>query len=311
MTAIAVVGSGFIGTAVAEYLRREGHAVRVVHAPRLVASTAQVADLVRSARATNAAALRDEIAGCETVVNAAGLASATSSDGPLLLGANALLPCVVATIASQVGVSRYIHVSSAAVQGRARILDETPAVVSSSAYVESKALAEQALAEIDSDSWVILRPTSVHGPGRGVTHRLAALARSPWATTAKPGLAPTPQVHVQQVARAVSVLADPSSRPPRIVLQPSEGFTTSSFLSLLAGGRPPRLVPARLARAMVRSAFVPASLRPGVMWGHARRLEMLLFGQEQATGWLSSADPRLTVRHPDWAGLSTESWSSR
>lgn len=301
---VAVFGAGgFIGTAVSQCLSAAGHEVVEMSAPRLHAHAVSGSDVLREAQKLDLTFLTEAMTGCDVVVNAAGVSAATSGDVQSLVGGNALLPALLERAARAAGVGRFLHVSSASVQGRQECLDETPTNRPDSPYTTSKSLAEQALGLSGWPGTVVLRPTSVHGPGRAVTQALLRVARSRWACVARPGRQPTPQVHVQQVARAVEILTDPSVQPPRIVLQPSEGFTTGSFLTMLACGRPPARLPSAPSRAVLAAAFAASRVGPGFMWAQARRAEILLFGQDQVPGWLAEVDTTLTQRHPAWLEL--------
>lgn len=303
MTVVGLLGStGFVGQAVERHCAERGWDVRPIASPRLTTAARTVSSLLREARQIRAAHLED-IAGLDLVINAAGMATATTDGGERMLGANALLPAVLALRTQDFGVPRLVHISSAVVQGRRQTLDDQPDYAPESEYGLSKVMGEESLLALDCGA-VIHRATSVHGPGRSVTRTLARLAASPLAAVVRPGSDPTPQVHVKQVARAVGVLAA-AEDAPAIALQPWEGFTTSSFLEML-GGRLPRQLPRSLAGALVEASFASSRLAPKINWGHARRIEMLLFGQAQRAGWLSLADPELTLRHPDWSRL--EEW---
>jgi Nucleoside-diphosphate-sugar epimerases len=301
---VAVVGaSGFIGAAVSQLLRATGHEVVELIAPRLRNPAVSAPNILNEAERLDLRSLTEAIAGCDAVVNAAGLSASTSGDVQTLIGANALLPAALERATRSAGVRRFLHVSSASVQGRQQRLDESATNRPDSPYTRSKSLAEQALALSGWTGTIILRPTSVHGPGRKVTRAILRVARSRYACVARPGSQPTPQVHVQQVARAVEILTDPSVQPPRIVLQPSEGFTTSSFLTMLACGRSPATLPALPAQVVLAAAFAVSKVGPASLWAQARRAEMLLFGQGQVPGWLAEVGPTLTQRHPAWLEL--------
>ena len=301
---IAVVGAtGFIGRSVVDRLRKSGHAVVPIRAPRLRSHTPNVAGLATDVRPEVVATAAGQLAGCDVLVNAAGVASALSTDLPSLLGANALLPAVLQQAARQAGLARFVHVSSAGVQGRRSPLDDSPARDGSSPYTLSKVLGEQLVDELWWDGTVVLRPTSVHGRDRRVTAAVARVGRSPFAAVAAPGDDPTPQVHVLQVARSVEILTDLSLTPPRTVVQPWEGFTTSSFLTLLGGSRP-LTVPRPLVRSAVVAAFAAADLGGSRLWAKARRLEMLMLGQPQLPGWLDTVDPALTRPHAAWQRMT-------
>lgn len=279
---VAVVGaSGFVGREVCEGLRRRGAVVTAVSAPRLTTALRDAESMV--AQASSVDGFDDLVAqlrGVEAVINAAGLSDAGHADSDALYGANSLLPLVIAAAAPS-GV-RFVHVSSAAVQGRRPVLDETPETAAFSGYSRSKALAEQGLATFLNV--VIYRPTSVHGVGRAVTQRLSRFMTSPLASVAGWGDRPTPQVLVENVGDAIAYVALVNVEPPRIVLHPSEGLTTGALAAVL-GGRPPRRVPLVIGRPVVNS-LTWAGRRSSRLASIGRRLEMLWFGQDQVTGWL-------------------------
>lgn len=291
MTATPHVGvlgsSGFVGSAVVEALGRRGAAVSRVTAPRLTSGARDLrrlrADLTDPVVVRETERLRSDLADCSVVVNAAGLATATAGGHEALMGADALLPGVVA-LAAPPG-ARLVHVSSAAVQGRREVLDESSDTQPFSPYSVAKAWGEALVRERAGDT-VCFRPTSVHGPGRAVTRTLTRALGSPVASVAGAGDRPTPQVLVANVADAISYVATTAEPPPPFVLQPWEGLTTAELVRLL-GGREPRHIPESVARAAVASGYRVARWSGGAA-GTARRLEMMWFGQPQEPGWLDA-----------------------
>ncbi len=292
----AVIGaSGFVGSAVASAARSCGIEVREVPAPRLHTFATDVAGLLGEARTHDVVAvLADVLKGCEVVINAAGLATPGASESGALRGANTLLPAVLALAARAGGASRFIQLSSAAVQGNRRVLDESPEVAPFSAYSRSKARGEQVLTALSSSRGgtdavpeiCILRATSVQGANRPTTARLVAFARSPLASVAAPGTARTPVVSVAALAELVVTLASHSGSIPGIVLQPWEGMTVRSVLEC-AGGKPV-VLPAWFCRFAVRSGFALSTVLGGRLHGAVRRVELLWFGQRQEPGWAES-----------------------
>ncbi|MEQ4204254.1 NAD-dependent epimerase/dehydratase family protein [Actinopolymorpha sp. B9G3] len=307
MTAVAVLGAtGFVGTAITEHLRESGIDVHRVLAPRLTSSGTTSDDLLAQLSARDD--LMDELSRCldgaDCVVNAAGVADATGGDWRSLCGANALLPLVVQRACRRVRVKRLIHVSSAAVQGRRHRLDESDDRHPFSAYSRSKVLAEESLQRMGPHPHTVLfRPTSVHGPSRSVTQSLARLAASKAASVAGEGQSPTPQVLVDNVGAAVAFVATCLETPPPIVLQPWEGLTTAGLLRVL-GGREPRRVPTGVARSLVTAASWAGRQHVKVA-GHARRLEMVWFGQDQERGWLATKGWRPPVGEEGWRRLAS------
>ena len=223
MTRVVVLGaSGFVGSAVVGALRARGASVSTATAPRLTSTAgsaaAVVAELQTDAARAAESSLRDALRGCDAVVNAAGVARATSAWDAEMVGANALLPLVVAH--ARPAGARLVHVSSVAVQGRAGALDESARYGPFSPYSASKALGEQVL-ETCPDV-VVFRPTSVHGPERDVTRTLVKVLSSPAASVAGRGTGATPQVLVQNVADALAfVTLSPRDLPASCSSRPS------------------------------------------------------------------------------------------
>lgn len=284
-----VLGStGFIGGAVCAGLRAAGITVWTVPAPRLESSARDAAGLLAEAAAL--AEVRAELAaaftGAQVVVNAAGLATPGGTDSPALRGANALLPLVIADAADAAGLRRFVHLSSAAVQGHRPYLDETDYVQPFSAYSRSKALGERALAERSGGGCnaVTIRATSVQGPLRPTTAKLARLAASPLASVAGDGTAPSPVSSVDALVQFITAVGSCPGEVPGIVLQPWERSTVAGVLEA-AGGRKPVRLPAWLCRSALWSGYRLSALAGERLHGPLRRLEMMWFGQRQVSGW--------------------------
>ena len=193
--------------------------------------------------------------------------------------------------ARRAGVPRVIHLSSAAVQGATETLDETPRTAPFSPYSQSKAWAEEALVseritgtEGASPEIVIVRATSVQGRGRPTTARLQRFAKSPLASVAAPGCAPTPVTSVGSLAEFIIAVGLHAGVVPPIVLQPWEGMTVSSVL-VSAGGRAPRRLPRTVCRGLIKVGRVMSRLVGGRLTGPIRRVELMWFGQRQVEGW--------------------------
>ncbi|MDO8309657.1 MAG: NAD(P)-dependent oxidoreductase [Actinomycetota bacterium] len=301
---VAILGaSGFVGSAVAAALRPHARIVPVA-APRLRSDATTPAAVLAQARShPETERLAGALAGCDAFVNAAGIADAAGADREALAGANALLACMAAVACRDAGVTRVVHVSSAAVQGD-RTLDESEDMAPFSQYSWSKALGERAVAHASDGGAIRYRPTSVHGADRPMTRRLARLARSPWAVVAAPGTQPTPQVLAGNVGDAVRFLVLADQSPPGVVLHPWEGITTSRLLTVL-GGREPRMVPLGLARATLGLGNAG-----GRLWRRARidarRAELLMLGQVQGTSWLTLAGWVPPVGPAGWVTLGRQ-----
>lgn len=305
---LVVGGSGFVGSAVIDALRELGHEAIAYRAPRLPPVEPRLAGTaVRDWPYVNQ--LVGAITGFDAVVNAAGIAEATETDDEKLTTANATLPGVLgAAVAACASPLRFVHVSSAAVQGRVGQLDDGPAGNGFSAYSRSKALGERLAIEFTAGRCVLYRPPGVHAGDRAVTRALAALAASPLASVARPGTANSPQALLINVAAAVAFLATTVQHPPVIVTHPSEGLTTTSLLELL-GGRKPHRLPAPMARSTVAALSAASRVVPRLS-GQARRVEMLWFGQRQAPSWLTAVGWDPPAGHDAWRDLGRSIRSS-
>lgn len=245
--------------------------------------------------------LAEQLADVEVVINAAGNPDASISDETVLMAPNALLPAVVASAVHRAGVPRFVHVSSAVVQGRAAVLDQSAQVQPFSAYSRSKALGEQLVHEMAGQAAVVYRPPSVHAPDRRVSRVTARIARSPLSTVARPGSSPSPQALLANVADAIAFLATCETHPPTTVAHPSEGLTTATLLTFLGGRRPVEL-PHVFATAVVAALTASGRAVPAIA-ANARRVEMLWFGQGQAPSWLTAAGWTAPAGHDAWKEL--------
>lgn len=288
MTKVAVLGAtGFVGSAVVDALTRRGATVLRVSTPRLQPMTGAALDTSEpwNADPDMIDRLADAVRGCAAVVCASGDPDASNTDETALNAANAGVPALVGRACLHAGVPRFVHVSSAVVQGRLPLLDDSDDFDSFSAYARSKERGEVLAHRYGPLQTVCYRPPSVHAPSRRVTRSISRLAASPLAAVAAPGDAPSPQALIGNVADAIAFLALTDLEPLRTVHHPSEGLTTASLMKAL-GGRDPRRVPQPIARAVVGALRQVGNRVPAVA-ANARRVEMMWFGQEQAESWLT------------------------
>ncbi|MGO4340871.1 NAD-dependent epimerase/dehydratase family protein [Pedococcus sp. 2YAF34] len=302
---VAVIGaSGFVGSHVIHALRNDGHSAIPMKAPRLSAMPpGQARSFVETTELV--AQLASDLADFDAVVNAAGNPDASHRDTDSLTAANGVLPGVLAAAVAQAdSPARLVHVSSAVVQGRLPVLDASTATQPFSAYASSKVLGEDLIRELAPHHGVIYRPPSVHAADRRVTRMTGRIARSPFATVARPGSAPTPQALAANVGSAIAFLATVEQTPPQIVAHPWEGLSTASLMEAL-GGRPPREVPRPLAKAIVNLLETTGRALPRLS-ANARRIEMLWFGQPQARSWLTEAGWQPAAGVPEWEALGRQ-----
>lgn len=229
-----VGGSGFIGSAVVDALIVGGCSVQVVRSPRLPRMSPSLATRYVESGPRVLDELIDALERCDVVINAAGSAHAASRDLKALTSANAAVPAIVAAAARAVGAKRYVHVSSAAVQGRRQVLDASRHYDPFSDYSRSKVLGEDLVDKYASDIAVVYRPPSVHGVGRSQTRSVARFAASPLGSVAGPGTSPSPQALVGNIGSAVAFLATTTQQPPSIVSHPWEGLTVADVMELRA-----------------------------------------------------------------------------
>lgn len=306
---IIVLGAtGFVGSAVVHALKVRGCAVSALRAPRLPGMDEEEALLFGSQDTATRRELTHAFLGVRAVVNAAGRPDATSSDDAGLMAANAALPGVVAAAARSAAVPRLVHVSSAAVQGRAPKLDETTTYDAFSAYAKSKVFGEQAVHRYFGNA-VIYRPPGVHGAERRVTQLMSRIAASPAGSVAHPPTAPSPQALVPNVGDAIAYLATSDATPPAVVIHPWEGITTGDVMTLL-GNRQPLTIPRPLAQAVLSLLAHVARHAPAIAV-NVRRLEMLWFGQPQAESWLTRAGWAPSNGRDAWIELGKAARASR
>lgn len=290
----AVIGaSGFVGAGVSNHLRERGFDVIELSAPRLDSDVDVLDGRALADRATGDPAVEElaqQLVGVDVVVNAAGAAAPDGDATRQLWGANAYLPAVLAQASRRAGAARFIQLSSAAVQGRTRRLDETARYAPFSPYSRSKAVGELgllALASTDSGGVggiVIVRATSVQGPGRPTTQNLRRLAASRLASVAAPGDQPSVVSGLHGLAVTIELIGTEQNEVPGIVLQPWEGLSVADVLCVAGDERPPMVIPRWLCTTALSAGYFAGRIAPQFA-GLARRLEMMWFGQDQATGW--------------------------
>ncbi len=283
---IAVVGgTGFVGRAVVDAALTRGWNVESVPAPRIrsdsTSPTLERDNWLRENRDA-VAFLRNRLGGSDVVVNAAGLAAPASADTAALVGANAAMVAVLARMAVEAGVGRFVQVSTAAVQGRRNPLDETLFYAPATPYAHSKMLGEQVLTGQDvarPSEVTIYRPTSVHGPDRELTRTLARVASLPVVPLLGPDDAPLPTAHIRNVGEAVMCLSA-SEAVPAVALHPSEGMTARQLLTAL-GARRFIQIPRAATRAGLGALRIAGRRVPRAE-AIARRVELLALGQTLA-----------------------------
>lgn len=304
MSRVVVVGaSGFVGSQVCDALTQRGVEVVRSPAPRIAPlSIAEAWQHVPAAPFDEQ--LLENWRGADALVNAAGDPDASSRDSAALIAANGALPGILGRMAREVGIERYVHVSSAVVQGRRPTLDESNSFDAFSPYAKSKFAGERFAEHFGPQHTTCYRPPSVHHVSRRVTQTTAKIARSALSTVASPGTQPTPQALAANVGDAIAELAVTPVTPPAVVMHPWEGLTCTELLMLL-GGREPKRVPRWAARAAVAAATAAGKLIAPIA-ANARRVEMVWFGQRQAESWLTRHGWQPPVGREGWVALSEQ-----
>ncbi len=308
MSVWAVVGgTGFVGSAIVAHVKSLEHDVVTVSAPRLRATGDRLDILIADLRNSGPAVeqLARLLEGCEVVINAAGMPDADSGPSADLTGANALLPTVIGRAAQRAGANRYIHVSSATVQGHSRVLSESEIVSPFSAYSISKALGEQLLLQDDLQppSTAVVRAVSVMARSRRTTQRLIRLSRSRLASVARSSDGPAPISLIENTAAAIAFVGSCSCHNlARVILLPGDGLSVREALQAL-GSRRVLTIPNSAARMIVSAVGFAGRWIPR-MTAEARRAEMLWFGQACEADWLASHGFVAPVGREGWRRLA-------
>jgi nucleoside-diphosphate-sugar epimerase len=236
------------------------------------------------------------VAGFDVVINAAGVADPRRPRDEILVGANAVQPAIVSQACQMAGVRRFLHVSTAAVQGSLDPLDESTAYQPLSPYALTKAEGERLVLDRQREAppeVVVYRPASVHGVGRPATRTLARLARCPAVAVSGKGDQPVPVALVENVATGILFAATAPlvvTAPSRlVVLHPSEGMTARRLLEAFRARRIVSL-PRTVAEGTLRSVAGAASARRSPkLSARVRWLELLWRGQSMAAVHLAQA----------------------
>lgn len=203
---LLIGATGFIGSAVAAALAREGH--RIVAVGRRGGAAARALPAERWVTLDLAGATRPEdwtphLAGVDAVVNCAGILQDSPTDSTK--ATHAAGPAALFQACAQAGVRRVVHVSAIGADV-AQLTD----------FSRSKLAGEEALRASDLD-WVILRPSVVLGRaaygGSALMRGLAALPVLP----VMPGGGPLQVVQLDDLVRTIAFFLAPGA-PSRVAL---------------------------------------------------------------------------------------------
>ncbi|NYG06073.1 nucleoside-diphosphate-sugar epimerase [Phycicoccus badiiscoriae] len=298
---VVVVGSGLVGAAVSECASQQGYEVLRCSSPRLECqpSTAP-ADVLETAAAVPPNRLPQwlgELKPTDVLVNAAGIADPGAADEPGLWGANALTPAVLALYAHHAGVARLVHISSVAVAGNRRRVEDSTPTAPHSPYSASKAVGERALALGFGATTTSVRALSIHDPSRKITRRFVRAATSKWCVMPTPATGLSTMSTARQLAEFVLHTANAAVPPPPVIAQPQTGLTCEQVVAIFRGGPSPCL-PAPVLKAAVLGLHT-AGHKSRAAHALSRQLDVLWFGQVVDAGW--ARDTAFTYNQPELA----------
>lgn len=168
-TVAVVGGTGFVGMWLVDELTRSGYRVKVpARRPERVRHLRLIPDVsVIPVEDFAQPALERVIAGCDAVVNLAGILNETGRDGSGFRRVHVELPLNIATACRSQGVRRLLHMSAL----------NADAKEGTSHYLRSKGEAEVQLHELEDLDVTSFRPSVIFGPGDSFFNRFAALLR--------------------------------------------------------------------------------------------------------------------------------------
>ena len=285
---VSVTGAtGFLGSQIAVELVARGWSVRAIVRPGSTKATAEGVE--RREAPLEGAALAAAFGQSEVVVHAAGLTRGRSDRQFRAVNIDGTRAVVGAANDAR---ARLIHISSLAAVGPgtpARPAHEDDRPQPLTPYAKSK-LASEAVVRSDAHvPWTILRPSAVYGPGDREFLPLVRLAMRGIFPLLAPSSTAFTLVYVDDVARAVAMVADDqrSVGEAMFIGHPSPQ-TAYAILRQLAQtvNRPfkPRRIPTVLLR--------PLALAGEIAWHVGRRplFDMARFAELRAAGFVCSVD---------------------
>ena len=268
-------GTGLIGQAAVEALRKRGHTVRIL-SRSAAEETPEEGIEYWPASVTEAAALSGAAAGCDVVLHIAGIVAETPPD---LTFENVNINGTrnIVREADINGVRRFVYVSSFGAER------------GTSEYHHSKRAAEKIASEFPRDV-VITRPGNIYGPGDEVISALVKLVRAlpvvPIIDDGDQEFQPVWHEDMGEALAGISEDADVGNAPLNLV--GPETVTVNRLLDIMGEitGQQPRRVPlpsglAGLAARFAANIGVDIPLKPDV-------LQMLLDGQSLQPGQVNS-----------------------
>ena len=270
-TVLLVGGSGYVGTAVAARLAKEGWALRV---PTRRETNARHLILLPAAEVIAAdvyddATLDRLMTGVDAVVNLVGVLHSPPGDpyGPAFARAHVELPKRLVAACARNGVSRLVHISALGAD------PDGP-----SEYQRSKAAGEAVIRGADASlEWTLLRPSVIFGEGDSFLNLFASLARL--APVMPLGGAKTrfQPVWVEDVARVVGLcLQRRESIGQCYTLAVPTVYTLQELVRYAGalGGRTPWVIPVSEGVAMLQARLLELAPQPMMSRDNVRSMRV-------------------------------------
>ena len=250
MHRVFVTGAtGFVGRAVIQALRAEGHVVRclVRRGSEHDLHGFEAIERVEGDVLAGIDTLEADIAGCDTVIHLVGIIRESPGRGVTFERVHVQGTKSIVAAAGRVGVRRFIHMSALGTRAGAR-----------ARYHQTKWAAEEAVRS-SGLAWTIFRPSVIYGVGDGFISLLARMVRRlpivPVIGDGQQRLQPVPVEHVAAgFARAVTV---ETSVKQTYAVAGADVVTMRALLDMIGAAlhRPVRTarVPLRVMRPMARA----------------------------------------------------------
>ena len=257
MKALVTGATGFVGSHLAEALRRRGDGVTaLVRSPKKAEALAALGVRLVPGNLDDPGSLASAVEGQDVVFHVAGLVAAKSEDE--FMRCNRDGTARLAAAASAAGAARFVLVSSMAAGGPAapgRPLVGTEPARPVTAYGRSKLAAEAAITA-GTLPWVIVRPPTVYGPRDREVLKVFRLARLGLAPVFGDGSQQLSAIHGADLANALVAAGTAEGTVGRIYYAcHPEVATSAGFVRAVGTAMGRRLsivpIPAPLGRALL------------------------------------------------------------